>query len=257
MSKSGLPIGIGLLLLLGGLIVGPGYYLYCTHLSGTLVGQFAVSGATASQWPVPDGTTLKFGGAGAFKPFSLDLDPGMNPVRFIWSVSTSSGSDLQYNQYRASLYHGGRRVMEEGVGVSHNRKDAGTQRTWRSLGAFHVPQAGRYHFALEQVAAPMIPVSGMEIEVRRNIMLPNLTVVYSALAVLVAGFFLIWIPMMWSLRRPVSASLDSRGQDVISSVNSHPLIVLGDKLGKAAVAVGIAVIIVFAGVVAYLLYQNQ
>lgn len=184
-------------MLVAGLIAGPGYYLYCTQLSGKHVGKFPISGR-ANTWSLPGGVTLTFGGTGAFKPFSIDLDPRMNPVGFNWqgSVSGMVMRYREYNEYKASLYLGKQPLMVETFSISRDEKETGTAWKWVSIGSLDIPQAGQYHFVLEEVTQPRLSVGSVHIEVRRNVVIPSMQVVIAGGALAVAGFVLIFI-MLW------------------------------------------------------------
>lgn len=171
-----------------GTIAGPGYSIYCDFFSGSPVGKFKMSERVGS-WAAPDGQTMTFGPAGAFKPFVVELDPEMNPVGFVWRAYVEGGSTGV--RYSARLYLGDEMVLNRGVGMS-NTEDHGTHSSM-SAGTVRVSSAGRYHFVLEPVPGNNTSgVSDMEIEVRRNVMVKKMWIVGPGIAVMVVSFLLVF-----------------------------------------------------------------
>ncbi len=189
-------ISVAILSMVAGLIAGPGYYLYCIFFSGQQVGKYQVS-ERATTWRLP-GITMSFGGAGGYRPFSVDLDPQMNPVRLNWRAVVNEDAvfgtqTIKENRYMASLFLDQQRLLKEAIYISRRREKVGEKRggekdEWQSIGTLNVPRAGQYHFVLEEISKPALRVSGFEIEVRRNVILPDMWIVWPGTALLVAAF---------------------------------------------------------------------
>ena len=189
MKIRGALVGLGVVSMVVGGIVGPGYYWYCTQLSGERVGKYSLwrSGKAPPAW-----VEMK-GAPPPYSPVALELHPGMNPVGFIWAGTSSvvSTFDRPSNHYRAVLYLDSHKLMVEDFSVSFNDKESGGLRiTWIPIGAIDVPRAGTYRFVLEDSTHPRLSFSDMHIEVRRNVVRPNIAVALGGGALALAGLFL-------------------------------------------------------------------
>ena len=186
--------------MVAGLIVGPGYYLYCVFFSGQEVGKYQIS-ERATTWRLPGGIAMSIGVAGGYKPFSVDLEPQMNPVRLNWRALVNDDGifgtkTIKENRYMASLYLDQQQLLKEAIYITRRREAGekgrverrGEQDEWQSIGTLNVPRAGQYHFVLEEISKPALRVSGFEIEVRRNVILPDMRIVWPGTALLVAAF---------------------------------------------------------------------
>ena len=64
----------------------------------------------------------------------------------------------------------------------------GPDQRWSELVAtIDVPAAGAYTFVLEEVAPPELPLAGIGLQVRRNVVRARMEVVWAGVALLVAG----------------------------------------------------------------------
>ena len=185
-------MGLGAAAFAAGLVLGPGYYMYCTLFSGAQVGKYLMSENWPKSWRVAGGGTLAFEGHRVFKPVMLELEPAMNPVVFNYAA-TSSGSSvtraLTSNQYRLELIQGAQRAMQAGFSVSRADKDKAWGQEHARIVMFDVPRAGKYQMVVGEVLPPQFSVS-LEIEVRRNVTPPNMTLVFSAVGGGIAGLVL-------------------------------------------------------------------
>ena len=66
-----------LILLVLGLLLGPGYYAYCEYLSGEEVARHELR-ERADRWTLPDGSIQRFSGHLAYQPVILELTPQRN-----------------------------------------------------------------------------------------------------------------------------------------------------------------------------------
>ena len=73
--------GIGPMLLMVGLLLGPGYYIVAKYLSGEPGRTFTLT-ERAARWTLADGTILHFTRGQAYRPVAIDLDPNMNRIGF-------------------------------------------------------------------------------------------------------------------------------------------------------------------------------
>lgn len=178
------------LLILLGVALGPGYYLYCEHFSGERVGSFPVA-ERGSAWTLPGGVILRFSGNAAFKPFTVVLDPQMTPVGFVvkaqFAAAAAARSPVS-NRYHATLYLEGSPVLEKSFSLSHSGGKNPEHVTHSvALGTLDVGRAGQYTFVLEERGRPEIAVNALEVEVRRNVREPVMGLVWSGVALLMLG----------------------------------------------------------------------
>lgn len=192
-------ISTAIVIMATGFVLGPGYYLYCTQLSGEQVGKFSLS-ERVNTWEPPSGGTLNFDAMRGFKPFSINLDPQMNPVLFNWqgdvSGVTFGVSQWKSIGYKASLYLGSQLLMAEAFSISLDEKDNRTSWTSTVIGSVNISHPGQYYFVLEEMPKPTLTANGIKIEVRRNVLIPNKLVLISGVVLLVVGFVLIFF-MLW------------------------------------------------------------
>ena len=176
---------IAVLLAVAGIIAGPGYFFYTHSFSGKAVGTFEISGRVA-RLALPGGMGLSFGRAGAFRPVSLDLDPKMNPLSFTLRGTMERRVDAA--TYRARLFLGSRPVLDKGVWLTRKEKDSDREAVVADVGNLTVESAGQYQFVLEDSSqAGSEKVTGLNIEVRRNVKAPNMRIVWTGVALLVLG----------------------------------------------------------------------
>jgi len=97
------------------------------------------------------------------------------------------------NAYAALLLAGASPLVEKQVSISRG-PNPGPNQLWSELVAtVDVPTAGTYTFVLEETAPPELPVAGIALQVRRNVVRARMELVWSGVALLVAGvvaFFL-------------------------------------------------------------------
>jgi hypothetical protein len=91
-----------LILIVLGLLLGPGYYAYCEKLSGEEAGRWELQ-ERAQRWTLPDGSIQRFTGHLAFRPVILDLSPKHNDIRLRLTFHAASGTAAGENRYQASL----------------------------------------------------------------------------------------------------------------------------------------------------------
>jgi hypothetical protein len=178
-------IGVAALALVGGMIAGPGYYLYCTQLTGSQIGAFDLSRSAQ---------------AGRFGQREINLDSLMNPVGMVWSGQVQSSGSISgsvWNAYKASLFLGEQRITVREFSLSRSGNDTDAARTWISLGSAEVPAAGRYRFVLEEIGKPQLAVSAVRIEFRRNVIAPNGGIVFAGWLAAIGGFVMFFVILWW------------------------------------------------------------
>lgn len=207
-------IGVAVLSIVIGLFAGPGYYFYYTLFSGQQVGKYQVT-ERASTWSLPGGITMRFGVTGGYKPFGVNLDPQMNPVRLIWHALVDDhviGADkVRQNRYMVSMYLDQQLLLKESMQIVRNKevgkKSGGIKDEWKTIGTLDVPRAGQYHFVIEEMAKPELRVSDISIEVRRNIEFPDMRIVWPGTALLATAFLGILIALFGNFRKTASPKI--------------------------------------------------
>ena len=186
---------LSIVLVLLGLVLGPGFYAWSAFFSGGKVVAYKL-GEKGARWTLPSGDVMRFSTANAYEPVELALDPKMNSVGLVLLfevVGDVRVEPVRGNAYRALLLADGTPVVEKPVTIRRGTNQGPDQR-WSELAAIvDVPSAGKYAFVLEETAPPELPLAGITLEVRRNIVRPMMQLVWAGVALLVAGiigFFL-------------------------------------------------------------------
>ena len=166
---------------LAGLALTPGYLLYCGYGSGKISANYDIA-CCPDDPNAPDPVTT---------PVTLTTD--MNPVGFniIMTTPFKDYALADAGRYRASLARHGRDLWEAIFHLENARRKeaiAGTTFTMR-LKTFIVEEDGQYDFAVTRPAA-MEGLRTMQLEVRRNAVIPNPWVI--GLGVLILVIVMIW-----------------------------------------------------------------
>lgn len=176
---------IGMLL---GFLIGPGYVVYCKYFSGRHVATYTVA-ASGSTWVLPYGITISEGHNAAFKPFTVTLDPEMEPLTFVLHAHAvpSSSFGTMRNSYEARLYLDGQLVQQAPVYVSVQKKNDGTSASNIETTIDFAPlsRAGEYNFVLSEKKKPELDMNGVEVEIRRNTLRPVWLIFWLGTAILV------------------------------------------------------------------------
>ena len=135
------------LLIVLGLILGPGYYAYCEYLSGEPLQDLVVS-ERADRWILPDGAIQRFRSGLAYRPVQIDLEPRLNRVRLGLTFEFPSAGEAGQVEYLATLLYGEHPLLEEALQVRPAGKVSVMLRT------FEVPAPDTYVLLLEEVGPP-------------------------------------------------------------------------------------------------------
>jgi len=172
------------LLLIGlGLLVGPGYYVFCEHLSGRPGQNYALT-ERGNRWPLPDGSILRLRGGLAYKPLPLELTPESNAYRlsFRFNVTpTDSAVADATNNYQVSLLQGDTGVAERSIQVK------GRGNVTVALAPLQIFYPGSYVLVLEEVGTPPLAVSGVSLQIDTGVEKPEMWVAWSGLVLLIFG----------------------------------------------------------------------
>ena len=170
-----------LLLIVLGLLIGPGYYAFCEHVSGRSGQSFALT-ERGNRWPLPDGSVLRLRGGQAYKPLPLELTPEQNNyrLRFTFNVTQPDSSGAT-NEYQVSLMQGDSGVAERSIKVK------GRGKVSVALEPLQIYYPGSYLLVLEEVGTPPLAVSGVGLQVDTGVEKPKMWVAWSGLVLLVFG----------------------------------------------------------------------
>jgi hypothetical protein len=170
-----------LLLLVLGLLIGPGYFAFCEHVSGRPGQTYALT-ERGNRWMMPDGSILRLRGGMAYKPLPLELTPDSNGyrLRFSFNVTQADASDA-VNEYQVSLLQGDTGIAERSIKVK------GRGKVDVALDPLQIFYPGGYTLVLEEVGTPPLAVSGVSLQIDTGVEKPKMWIAWSGLALLVLG----------------------------------------------------------------------
>lgn len=170
-----------LLLLVLGLLLGPGYFAFCEHVSGRPGQTYALT-ERGNRWAMPDGSILRLRGGMAYKPVPLELTPDSNGyrLRFSFNVTQADASDAA-NEYQFSLLQADTGIAERSIKVKGRGKVDVT------LDPLQIFYPGGYVLVLEEVGTPALAVSGVSLQIDTGVEKPKMWIAWSGMALLVIG----------------------------------------------------------------------
>jgi len=170
-----------LLLIVLGLLIGPGYYAFCEHVSGRPGKNYALT-ERGNRWTLPDGSILRLRGGMAYKPVPLELTPESNSyrLRFSFNVTQVDAIDAE-NDYQVSLLQGDTGVAERSIQVK------GRGNVSVALNPLQIFYPGDYLLVLEEVGTPPLTVSGVSLQIETGVEKPKMWIAWSGLVLLVFG----------------------------------------------------------------------
>jgi hypothetical protein len=171
-----------LLLIVLGLLIGPGYYGFCEHVSGRAGQTYALT-ERGNRWTMPDGSILRLRGGMAYKPVPLELTPDSNGyrLRFTFNVTQQGDATDATNEYQVSLLQGDNGIAERSIKVN------GRGKVEKVLDPLQIFYPGGYMLVLEEVGAPPLAVSGVSLQIDTGVEKPKMWVAWSGLVLLVFG----------------------------------------------------------------------
>jgi len=188
-----------LLLIVLGLVIGPGYFAFCEYFSGRPGQNYALT-ERGNRWPLPDGSILRLHGGQAYKPLTLEFAPESNNYRLRFSFNvTQAGAPAAdaTNEYQVSL-------LQDDIGsVQRSVRVKGRGSVTVTLDPLQIFYPGSYVLVLEEVGAPALAVSGVSLQVDTNVEKPKMWISWSGLALLVFGIgMLVRDAIVQTRRRP-------------------------------------------------------
>lgn len=177
-------IAQAILLIVLGLLFGPGYYAYAKWLSGKLDQHYTLS-ERAQRWVLPDGSIQHTRSGMAFKPLALSLHPEMNKVqlRFAFHAPPAANSAPGSNEYSVSLTYMRYPVAERSVKIELRPGET----TRVALPPMEIRAPGEHALLLQEVGQRPIAVDTVELEVWRNVQTPQPLVFALGMTLVAAG----------------------------------------------------------------------
>ena len=171
----------GIVLLILGLLLGPGYYVYARFFSGDLV-------ATQALPLVRDTAGPRIG------PVLLHLTPDMQQIGLILRFNVSHGPtplppNTPRNAYRARLVDGERAVMDHRFSLQSPEVDATPSRAFQhALPVLQVDHAASYRLELVDEGEAQMLVHSADVQVRAHMRQPDFKLVAAGISLAVIGF---------------------------------------------------------------------
>jgi len=179
-----------------GLLLGPGYYYFCERLSGEPAETHVLT-ERAERWELPDGAILRVRSGLAFKPLAFDLAPDKSRYRLRLAFQVERADAIPSgasNSYQLSLMQGDLTVLERSLEVAGSGKQA------RTLQPFEIFLPGAYVLLLEEIGAPALRVSAVEVELINGVEVAKMWLVWCGVVMLGFG-------MMLALREAIQGAL--------------------------------------------------
>ena len=197
---------ISTILLLLGMIAGPGYFFYCSSFSGSSLDRITVFSQDVSSLKLGNMTMQSSGSNAKWNsPVTLELTPEMNPISMnahIRYMKPASGG-MKRTRYRAELTKNEEKLWEETFSVSAKKEkadqktvsigDAMLPKMTTPIKLFSIEESGQYTLRIEQKGEHEIAVAKLDMALRRNVIVPNMKIVMAggiALLLAITGFIL-------------------------------------------------------------------
>jgi hypothetical protein len=185
-------------LFIAGLLLGPGYYIYCKFFSGSSVGEYTILSHDVKSLDLGVVKSTTASNPKWNTPVELDLSPEMNPIlikaSFGFMQSTSVGKGQEYS---VSLSRDGDEVWTRDLSV--RRSKAGTTGSGRhhvettktvEIMTFEVDEPGTYSLDMTPQGRDRMTIAGIKIDVRKNVLSPRPVLYVPGVIVLVLSLVL-------------------------------------------------------------------
>ena len=159
------PVALALLVI--GLVLGPGYFVYAKFFSGGSAGTYPLTPRS-----------------GGFEPVAFSLVPEASPARLVLRLSVQygpshDGASVPRNRYLTTVTRGGAQVAESPFELVANSVESSFQELVWDLATLEVADPGEYRLTLEEISPPGMQVTGASVELRRNVLTADLRVVWA------------------------------------------------------------------------------
>ncbi|MDO8891374.1 MAG: hypothetical protein Q8K43_01515 [Sulfurimicrobium sp.] len=170
----------GVALLVIGMVLGPGYYVYSHFLSGKV----------ASSHPL----TVKQEAAGnRFEPVQIELSPSMGKIGLILRFQTNHGpvmtpTQMPQNAYRATLKSGSRTVFDHPFMLTSTSLEHQALLNYsEAMPVFQADASGVYQLEIRPKGEAGMNLISAEVQVRQGLLEPSKTLMTAGFGMLVAG----------------------------------------------------------------------
>jgi hypothetical protein len=184
----------GSVMVMLGLLLGPGYYLFCEYLSGE-PGPSVTLTERAARWTLSDGTILRFARGQGYKPASVELTPDMNRIAFRLSFEAAPGepgADSAAEEYRITLLQADQPIFERSLLV---RLAPGGKATVEA-GKLEIYYPGAYDLLVEELDAPRVALTRIEVQVRQRVEALFMPMMWVGVALLIVGLAITLEPFL-------------------------------------------------------------
>lgn len=170
----------GIVLLILGLLLGPGYYIYARFFSGAVV---------ATQ-PLP---LARDTSGQRFEPVLLNLTPDMQPFGLVLRFDVSHGPTIQptytpRNDYRVRLLDGEQVVLDQPFSLqSPSVESTPSQVFQQALPLLQIDRPVSYRLELQAETEPQMTVNSADVQVRAQVRSPDYKLVAAGVALAVVG----------------------------------------------------------------------
>ncbi|WP_173060645.1 hypothetical protein [Sulfurimicrobium lacus] len=170
----------GVALLVIGLVLGPGYYVYSHFLSGKAV----------STYPLP----VKHQAAGNhFDPVRIELSPDMGKVGLILRFQAEHGpvttpTKMPRNSYRALLKSGNKTIFDQPFMLTSTSLESEVLLNFHeAMPLFQANTSDAYLLEISQTGEAGMNLISADVQVRQGVVEPNNTLLMTGFGLLVAG----------------------------------------------------------------------
>ena len=170
-------------LLVLGLLVGPGYWVYGKFYTGSEAALLTLTAAPEAEGALPSWQSGEF-----------SLHEAMAPVGLVLIAHGHLGDDTDQSTppkdlYTATLYRGDEAAKPLGFSLSMKRFTEDDQTFHEHLLLMQKVHDGHYRMVVSGVNPPRIHVDEMQVQVRQNLHEPNPHVVTVGVVLFVLGIF--------------------------------------------------------------------
>ena len=173
---------LSLLLLAAGIVLAPGYYLWCIYFSGDIVLETPLQ---------------REAGGRDFAPMHLRLTPAMRPVRLTLTTSLLPAPGVipgAANRYRARVERGAEMVIDQEIRLTPRQsRDLSIDAQSVAIGTLEPESDADYTFRLAESGEPAWPVATLTLHVRRNAREPVPVLLGAGVALMLAALLQLWV----------------------------------------------------------------
>lgn len=168
------------ILIVAGLALGPVYWIYVTHYTGSVAASHPLSMGTDGKMSSP----------------LFRIDPGMNPVGLIFKTQGNFSPNMLENQppkniYQAVLYRGDEAAEPIKFQLAVKSVSDSNPVFQEHLVLLHVPAAADYRLEITPLAEPEIALQGPQLIIRQGVQMPDTRLVAAGIIGLGVGVLML------------------------------------------------------------------